>query len=90
MVLTKGHGKLVFMGNVSVEEGKSFFAAQVLTSPDGNRCLSAGLHDLTSPDLTIASEWYVDQFRPESRTLRLSACTCLLRSNADSLTQDLL
>ncbi|TNN00744.1 hypothetical protein fugu_011990 [Takifugu bimaculatus] len=36
MVLTKGHGKLVFMGNVSVEEG---------------------LHDLTSPDLSIASEW---------------------------------
>ncbi|XP_030586587.1 voltage-dependent calcium channel subunit alpha-2/delta-4-like isoform X4 [Archocentrus centrarchus] len=36
MVLTKGHGKLMFTGNVSVEEG---------------------LHDLTSPDLTIASEW---------------------------------
>uniref|UniRef100_A0A8C6MGD2 Calcium voltage-gated channel auxiliary subunit alpha2delta 4 n=1 Tax=Nothobranchius furzeri TaxID=105023 RepID=A0A8C6MGD2_NOTFU len=36
MVLTKGHGSLMFMGNVSVEEG---------------------LHDLTSPDLTIASEW---------------------------------
>ncbi|XP_039902879.1 voltage-dependent calcium channel subunit alpha-2/delta-4-like isoform X1 [Simochromis diagramma] len=36
MALTKGHGKLMFMGNVSVEEG---------------------LHDLTSPDLTIASEW---------------------------------
>ncbi|XP_071399144.1 voltage-dependent calcium channel subunit alpha-2/delta-4, partial [Centroberyx affinis] len=36
MVLTKGPGQLMFMGNVSVEEG---------------------LHDLTSPDLTIASEW---------------------------------
>uniref|UniRef100_H3C4S1 Calcium voltage-gated channel auxiliary subunit alpha2delta 4 n=1 Tax=Tetraodon nigroviridis TaxID=99883 RepID=H3C4S1_TETNG len=36
MVLTKGHGKLFFIGNVSVEEG---------------------LHDLTSPDLSIASEW---------------------------------
>ncbi|CAJ1055922.1 voltage-dependent calcium channel subunit alpha-2/delta-4-like [Xyrichtys novacula] len=36
MVLTKGHGRLMFMGNVSVEEG---------------------LHDLTSPDLSIASEW---------------------------------
>ncbi|KAM9376258.1 voltage-dependent calcium channel subunit alpha-2/delta-4-like [Pholidichthys leucotaenia] len=36
MVLTKGHGKLMFVGNVSVEEG---------------------LHDMTSPDLTIASEW---------------------------------
>uniref|UniRef100_A0A3Q3K0I8 VWFA domain-containing protein n=1 Tax=Monopterus albus TaxID=43700 RepID=A0A3Q3K0I8_MONAL len=36
VVLTKGHGKLAFMGNVSVEEG---------------------LHDLTSPDLSIASEW---------------------------------
>ncbi|XP_028285672.1 voltage-dependent calcium channel subunit alpha-2/delta-4-like isoform X2 [Parambassis ranga] len=36
MVLTQGHGKLMFMGNVSVEEG---------------------LHDLTSPDLSIASEW---------------------------------
>uniref|UniRef100_A0A665T7L8 Calcium channel, voltage-dependent, alpha 2/delta subunit 4b n=1 Tax=Echeneis naucrates TaxID=173247 RepID=A0A665T7L8_ECHNA len=36
MVLTKGHGSLMFMGNVSVEEG---------------------LHDLTSPDLSIASEW---------------------------------
>ncbi|XP_070686467.1 voltage-dependent calcium channel subunit alpha-2/delta-4 [Pempheris klunzingeri] len=36
MVLTRGHGKLMFMGNVSVEEG---------------------LHDLTSPDLSIASEW---------------------------------
>ncbi|KAM4601688.1 voltage-dependent calcium channel subunit alpha-2/delta-4-like [Polymixia lowei] len=36
MVLTKGHGQLMFMGNVSVEEG---------------------LHDLISPDLTIASEW---------------------------------
>ncbi|XP_068170144.1 voltage-dependent calcium channel subunit alpha-2/delta-4-like isoform X1 [Antennarius striatus] len=36
MVLTRGHGKLMFMGNVSVEEG---------------------LDDLTSPDLTIASEW---------------------------------
>ncbi|KAM9807486.1 voltage-dependent calcium channel subunit alpha-2/delta-4-like [Neosynchiropus ocellatus] len=36
MVLTKGHGKLIFLGNVSVEEG---------------------LHDLTSPDLSIASEW---------------------------------
>ncbi|XP_077453227.1 voltage-dependent calcium channel subunit alpha-2/delta-4-like isoform X2 [Stigmatopora argus] len=36
MVLTQGHGKLMFVGNVSVEEG---------------------LHDLTSPDLSIASEW---------------------------------
>ncbi|XP_034033223.1 voltage-dependent calcium channel subunit alpha-2/delta-4-like [Thalassophryne amazonica] len=36
MVLTRDHGQLMFMGNVSVEEG---------------------LHDLTSPDLTIASEW---------------------------------
>lgn len=36
MVLTKGHGQLMFIGNVSVEEG---------------------LHDLTSPDLSIASEW---------------------------------
>ncbi|XP_041852208.1 voltage-dependent calcium channel subunit alpha-2/delta-4-like [Melanotaenia boesemani] len=36
MVLTRGHGSLMFMGNVSVEEG---------------------LHDLTSPDLRIASEW---------------------------------
>ncbi|KAG7219238.1 hypothetical protein INR49_019231 [Caranx melampygus] len=38
MALTKGHGSLMFVGNVSVEEG---------------------LHDLTSPDLSIASEWYV-------------------------------
>ncbi|XP_041794395.1 voltage-dependent calcium channel subunit alpha-2/delta-4-like [Chelmon rostratus] len=36
MVLTRGHGRLMFMGNVSVEEG---------------------LHDLTSPDLSIATEW---------------------------------
>nr|XP_040018759.1 voltage-dependent calcium channel subunit alpha-2/delta-4 isoform X1 [Gasterosteus aculeatus aculeatus]XP_040018760.1 voltage-dependent calcium channel subunit alpha-2/delta-4 isoform X1 [Gasterosteus aculeatus aculeatus] len=36
MVLTKGHGGLMFVGNVSVEEG---------------------LHDLTSPDLSIATEW---------------------------------
>ncbi|XP_077939197.1 voltage-dependent calcium channel subunit alpha-2/delta-4 isoform X3 [Gasterosteus aculeatus] len=36
MVLTKGHGGLMFIGNVSVEEG---------------------LHDLTSPDLSIATEW---------------------------------
>nr|XP_043892372.1 voltage-dependent calcium channel subunit alpha-2/delta-4-like isoform X2 [Solea senegalensis] len=36
MALTKGPGKLMFMGNVSVEEG---------------------LHDLTSPDVSIASEW---------------------------------
>ncbi|KAF6716341.1 Voltage-dependent calcium channel subunit alpha-2/delta-4 [Oryzias melastigma] len=36
MVLTRGHGSVIFMGNVSVEEG---------------------LHDLTSPDLSIASEW---------------------------------
>nr|XP_057930553.1 voltage-dependent calcium channel subunit alpha-2/delta-4-like isoform X1 [Doryrhamphus excisus]XP_057930555.1 voltage-dependent calcium channel subunit alpha-2/delta-4-like isoform X1 [Doryrhamphus excisus]XP_057930556.1 voltage-dependent calcium channel subunit alpha-2/delta-4-like isoform X1 [Doryrhamphus excisus]XP_057930557.1 voltage-dependent calcium channel subunit alpha-2/delta-4-like isoform X1 [Doryrhamphus excisus]XP_057930558.1 voltage-dependent calcium channel subunit alpha-2/de len=36
MVLTRGHGKLMFVGNVSVEEG---------------------LHDLTSPDLSIAAEW---------------------------------
>ncbi|XP_037622222.1 voltage-dependent calcium channel subunit alpha-2/delta-4-like isoform X3 [Sebastes umbrosus] len=36
MVLTRGHGRLMFLGNVSVEEG---------------------LHDLTSPDLSIATEW---------------------------------
>ncbi|XP_028440155.1 voltage-dependent calcium channel subunit alpha-2/delta-4 isoform X1 [Perca flavescens] len=36
MVLTRGHGSLMFIGNVSVEEG---------------------LHDLTSPDLSIATEW---------------------------------
>ncbi|XP_060893106.1 voltage-dependent calcium channel subunit alpha-2/delta-4-like [Labrus mixtus] len=36
MVLSNGHGRLTFMGNVSVEEG---------------------LHDLTSPDLSIATEW---------------------------------
>ncbi|KAM9753047.1 voltage-dependent calcium channel subunit alpha-2/delta-4-like isoform 1-T1 [Menidia menidia] len=36
MVLTRGHGSLMFLGNVSVEEG---------------------LHDMTSPDLMIASEW---------------------------------
>uniref|UniRef100_A0A6Q2YYL8 VWFA domain-containing protein n=1 Tax=Esox lucius TaxID=8010 RepID=A0A6Q2YYL8_ESOLU len=36
MVLTRGHGQLMFIGKVSVEEG---------------------LHDLTSPDLSIASEW---------------------------------
>ncbi|KAJ7998048.1 hypothetical protein DPEC_G00218500 [Dallia pectoralis] len=36
MVLTRGHGQLMFVGKVSVEEG---------------------LHDLTSPDLSIASEW---------------------------------
>ncbi|XP_047189518.1 voltage-dependent calcium channel subunit alpha-2/delta-4-like [Scophthalmus maximus] len=36
MALTKGHGRLIILGNVSVEEG---------------------LHDLTSPDLSIASEW---------------------------------
>ncbi|XP_013870406.1 voltage-dependent calcium channel subunit alpha-2/delta-4 [Austrofundulus limnaeus] len=36
MVLTKGHGSLMIVGSVSVEEG---------------------LHDLTSPDLSIASEW---------------------------------
>ncbi|XP_056272676.1 voltage-dependent calcium channel subunit alpha-2/delta-4-like isoform X2 [Pseudoliparis swirei] len=36
MVLTRGHGRLMFIGNVSVEEG---------------------LHDLTSPDLSIATEW---------------------------------
>lgn len=61
MVLTKGQGKLVFMGNVSVEEGMVSHNALlhrclVLWSPD--KCLlSAGLHDLTSPDLSIASEW---------------------------------
>ncbi|XP_064859096.1 voltage-dependent calcium channel subunit alpha-2/delta-4-like [Oncorhynchus nerka] len=36
MVLTRGHGQLMFMGTVSVEEG---------------------LHDLTSPDLSISNEW---------------------------------
>ncbi|XP_055078648.1 voltage-dependent calcium channel subunit alpha-2/delta-4-like [Periophthalmus magnuspinnatus] len=36
MALSQGHGSLMFMGNVSVEEG---------------------LHDLTSPDLSIATEW---------------------------------
>ncbi|KAF1386367.1 hypothetical protein PFLUV_G00094050 [Perca fluviatilis] len=36
MVLTRGHGSVMFIGNVSVEEG---------------------LHDLTSPDLSIATEW---------------------------------
>ncbi|XP_062316943.1 voltage-dependent calcium channel subunit alpha-2/delta-4 isoform X1 [Osmerus eperlanus] len=36
MVLTQGHGQLMVLGNVSVEEG---------------------LHDLTSPDLSIAAEW---------------------------------
>ncbi|XP_063764061.1 voltage-dependent calcium channel subunit alpha-2/delta-4-like isoform X3 [Eleginops maclovinus] len=36
MVLTRGYGKLMYFGNVSVEEG---------------------LHDLTSPDLSIATEW---------------------------------
>ncbi|XP_016535361.1 voltage-dependent calcium channel subunit alpha-2/delta-4-like isoform X2 [Poecilia formosa] len=36
LVLTKGHGSLMFTGNVSVEEG---------------------LHDMTSPDLSLASEW---------------------------------
>ncbi|PWA30399.1 hypothetical protein CCH79_00017644 [Gambusia affinis] len=37
LVLTKGHGSLMFTGNVSVEEG---------------------LHDMTSPDLSIASECF--------------------------------
>lgn len=85
MVLTKGHGKLMFVGNVSVEEGRiffpQFFAAHTHTKKDVGRehvnastvfyfqnkrvivcvsgCSPAGLHDLTSPDLSIASEWYV-------------------------------
>nr|XP_020508466.1 voltage-dependent calcium channel subunit alpha-2/delta-4 [Labrus bergylta] len=36
IVLTRGYGEYIFIGNVSVEEG---------------------LHDLLTPDLTIASEW---------------------------------
>ncbi|KAL0968117.1 hypothetical protein UPYG_G00262610 [Umbra pygmaea] len=36
MVLTRGHGQLMFTGKVAMEDG---------------------LHDLTSPDLFIASEW---------------------------------
>uniref|UniRef100_UPI0037E861C9 voltage-dependent calcium channel subunit alpha-2/delta-4 n=1 Tax=Semicossyphus pulcher TaxID=241346 RepID=UPI0037E861C9 len=36
IVLTRGYGQYIFIGNVSVEEG---------------------LHDLLTPDLTIASEW---------------------------------
>lgn len=114
MVLTRGHGKLMFMGNVSVEEGRrvshnslqhsvseSTRSAAVcvdggwmkhqeqdstplqlfihdltrqhnsfLNWSEGSSSVcfhwtdlfvpsSAGLHDLTSPDLSIASEWYV-------------------------------
>ncbi|XP_060885459.1 voltage-dependent calcium channel subunit alpha-2/delta-4 isoform X2 [Labrus mixtus] len=36
IVLTRGYGQYIFIGNVSVEEG---------------------LHDLLTPDLTLASEW---------------------------------
>lgn len=80
MVLTKGHGKLMFTGNVSVEEGGIFPTILCCIHKKGcgqiinmfwtcecingvlfqkSGCSPAGLHDLTSPDLNIASEWYV-------------------------------
>ncbi|XP_041636744.1 voltage-dependent calcium channel subunit alpha-2/delta-4 isoform X2 [Cheilinus undulatus] len=50
IVLTRGYGQYIFIGNVSVEEG---------------------LHDLLTPDLTIASEWtYCEtDIDPEHRKL---------------------
>lgn len=61
IVLTRGYGQYIFIGNVSVEEGKSFFYLSF--SMFMFVCLifysSSGLHDLLAPDLTIASEWLV-------------------------------
>lgn len=68
IVLTRGHGQYIFIGNVSVEEGKSyssvsFFCICVYLSSFTLWflfCFSSGLHDLLAPDLTIASEWWVE------------------------------
>ncbi len=63
IVLTKGHGKNVFIGNVSVEEGKdiqiSTCKIKIICMPlfTAFRCFSTGLHDLTASDVSIANEW---------------------------------
>lgn len=63
IVLTRGYGQYIFIGNVSVEEGKSlylsfseFVSVRLIAL---SYFFSAGLHDLLAPDLTIASEWLV-------------------------------
>lgn len=63
IVLTRGYGQYIFIGNVSVEEGKSLFlifsasCMSVLLCAYELNYFSSGLHDLLAPDLTIASEW---------------------------------
>lgn len=60
IVLTRGHGQYIFIGNVSVEEGGFVFLHFLLcfdTSSYSMLHSSPGLHDLLAPDLTIASEW---------------------------------
>lgn len=66
IVLTRGYGQYIFIGNVSVEEGKSLYLYLYRFSEFVSVCLialsyffSAGLHDLLAPDLAIASEWLV-------------------------------
>jgi hypothetical protein len=65
MVLTRGHGQLMFMGTVSVEEGKChwplslplIYCITIWFIDWLSSNLLSGLHDLTSPDLSIAAEW---------------------------------
>lgn len=64
IVLTRGHGEFIFMGNVSVEEGKSFFSVSCFCicfylslSLMSFLGFFSGLHDLQAPDLTIPDEW---------------------------------
>lgn len=62
IVLSRGYGQYMFTGNVSVEEGKSFVFLLVLLKHHKHfthdfPSFSSGLHDLLTPDLTVANEW---------------------------------
>lgn len=66
IVLTRGYGQYIFIGNVSVEEGESESNLCVYVCPSYPLShvsffsiffSSSGLHDLLAPDLTIADEW---------------------------------
>lgn len=63
-MLSQGYGQYIFIGNVSVEEGKCPISVHLrlcLGFIHPGLCLDfssyAGLHDLLAPDLTIANEW---------------------------------
>ncbi|XP_063495931.1 voltage-dependent calcium channel subunit alpha-2/delta-4 isoform X9 [Symphalangus syndactylus] len=81
VVLSRGHGEYILLGNTSVEEGdckgdekggrKEEGSLYSFAEAPSTKCRKHGLHDLLHPDLALASDWIycITDIDPDHRKL---------------------